>query len=56
MGDLHDLLVQILGGLVSLRWVAIAVAGEPHKTARSAFGQMVFAHHLPNRPAPVLWG
>jgi Xaa-Pro aminopeptidase len=56
MRDLHDLLVQIQRGLVSLRRMAVAVAGEPHKTARAAFGQMVLAHHAPNRLAPSLWG
>lgn len=36
--------------------MAVAVAGEPHKTARAAFGQMVFADHDPDRLAPGLWG
>jgi hypothetical protein len=56
MRDLHDLLVQILRGLIGLRRMAAAVAGEPHKTARAAFGQMVFADHDPDRLAPGLWG
>ena len=54
--DLHDLLVQIQRGLVGLRWMAVAIAGEPHKTARTAFGQMVLAHHPRHRLAPGLWG
>ena len=56
MGDLHDLLVQLHGGLIGLRRMAVAVAGEPHKTARAAFGQMVLADHDPDRLAPGLWG
>ena len=56
MGDLHDLLVQLHGDLIGLRRMAVAVAGEPHKTARAAFGQMVFADHDPDRLAPGLWG
>lgn len=32
MRDLHDLLVQLHGGLIGLRRMAVAVAGEPHKT------------------------
>ncbi len=36
MSYLHDLLVQILRGLVGLRWMAVAVTGEPHKPARVA--------------------
>ena len=38
MGDLFDFLVQLHGGLICLRRMAVAVAGEPHKTARAAFG------------------
>jgi hypothetical protein len=56
MLDLHDLLVQIQRSLVGLWWVAVAIAGEPHKPARLAFGQMVLAHHAPNRLTPGLWG
>jgi hypothetical protein len=56
MGDLHDLLVQFYSGLISLRRMAVAIAGEPHKTARTAFGQMVFADHDPDCLAPGLWG
>jgi hypothetical protein len=55
--DLRDLLVQFHGNLIDLRQMAIAVAGEPHKTARAALGQMVFApDHDPDRLAPGLWG
>ena len=51
-GDLHDLLVQFHGGLISLWRVAVAVAREPHKTARTAFGQTVFADYVPNCLTP----
>ena len=54
--DLYDFLVQLHGGPIGLRWMAVAVAGEPHKTARAAFGQLVFADHDPDRLAPGLWG
>ena len=30
--NLHDLLVQLHSGLIGLRRMAVAVAGEPHKT------------------------
>lgn len=30
-------------GLAGMWWMAVAVAGEPRKTARTAFGQMVLA-------------
>jgi len=56
MGDLHDLLAQIQRGPIDLRRVAVAVAGEPHKTARAAFGQMVLADHPRYCLAPGLWG
>lgn len=46
MRDLHDLLVQLHSSLIGLRRMAVTVAGESHKTARAAFGQMVFAHHF----------
>ena len=51
-GRLH----QSLRGPLDLLRMAVAVVGEPHKTARSVFGQMVFADHEPDRPAPRLWG
>jgi len=36
--------------------MAVTVAGEPHKAARSAFGQVVFEHQLADRFALGLWG
>jgi hypothetical protein len=56
LGDFDDLACEILGHRFGLGWMAVAVAGEPHKTARSAFRQMVLAHHAPNRLASGLWG
>jgi hypothetical protein len=56
MGDLHDLLLKFQRGLIGLWWVAVAVAGEPHKPARATLGQMVIAHHEPNRFALGLRG
>jgi len=38
MGDLHDPFMQFHSGLIDLWWMAIAVAEEPHKTARAALG------------------
>jgi hypothetical protein len=46
---LHDLLVQLNGGRVNLRRTAVAVAEEPHKTARAALGQIVLARLSSNR-------
>ncbi|RYF29997.1 MAG: hypothetical protein EOO23_06145 [Comamonadaceae bacterium] len=43
--DLHDAGLQILGHLIALRWVAIAVAGEPHKPARTSLGQIALVDH-----------
>jgi hypothetical protein len=45
MRDLHDAGVQILGGLIALRRVSIAVAGEPHKPARTSLGQIALVVH-----------
>jgi len=56
VGDFHDLLAQFHSGLIDLWWVTVAIAGEPHKTARAAFGQVVFADHDLDRLAPGLWG
>jgi hypothetical protein len=41
--DLDDLVAKLLGHGVGLRWVAVAVAGKPHESAGSAFGQAVLA-------------
>ena len=49
MGNFQDLFAQILVVLIELRWMAVAVAGEPHKSARVAFGNsakvLEFAEH-----------
>ena len=36
--NLHEILTQILCALIGLRWKAATVPGEPHKSARVAFG------------------
>ncbi len=56
MGNLDDLAAQIFGHLVGLGWMAVTVAGEPHKTARAALGQMVLDNHHADRFAFDLWG
>ena len=56
LGNLDDLAREIFGHLVSLGWVAVTVAGEPHKAAGAALGQMVFHDHLADRFAFDLWG
>ena len=56
MGDLDDPPGQLARGGIRLGWMAIAVTGEPHKTTRSALGQVVFFDHLANRLALDLWG
>ena len=37
-------------------WMAVAVAGEPHKTTGAALGQIELLDDLPNRLALDLWG
>ena len=49
-------MLTALDRTIGLRRMAVAVAGKPHKTARAAFGQMVFTDHDPDRLAPGLWG
>ena len=56
MSHLDDPARQLTRRGVCLGRVAVAVAGEPHKTARSALGQMVFVDHHGDRLAPDLWG
>jgi hypothetical protein len=43
--DLHDAGLQSLAHLVDLRWIAIILAGEPHKPARTSFGQIALVDH-----------
>lgn len=56
MDDFDDLALEILGHLVGLGWVALAVAGEPHKAARSALGQVMQLDQLADGLALGLWG
>ncbi len=56
LGDLDDLAGEVLGHRVGLRWMAVAVAGEPHKATGAAFGQVVFDHQFADRFALGLWG
>jgi len=56
MRDLDDLAAELLRRIVQLRRMAIDVAGEPHKTTRSALRQVMLAHHLADRLALDLWG
>ena len=54
--DLDDPAGQLARGGISLGRVAVAVAGEPHKTTRAALGQVVLADHPGDRLALDLWG
>jgi len=56
MSELDDSIAELLRRLCHLRRMSIAVAGEPHKTARPALRQSVFIDHLANRLALGLWG
>jgi hypothetical protein len=56
MGDLDDPIGQFARGGIGLGRVAIAVAGEPHETTRTALGQVMFVHHPANRLALDPWG
>jgi hypothetical protein len=56
MRDLDDLAGELLHCCVHLRWVAVAVAGEPHKTTRATLGQMLLAEQPVDRPVLGLWG
>ena len=55
-GDLDDLAAELLGHGVNLGWTAVTVAGEPHKTARMALGQVMLNNHLADGLALDLWG
>ena len=41
--------------LVHFGWVAVTVAGEPHKAAGAALGQKVLRHNPADRLAFYLW-
>ena len=56
LGDLHDLGAEFQGCLIRLGRVAVAVTGEPHKTARPALRQMMLGNHLSDGLALDLWG
>ena len=56
MGGLDDLAREIFGHLVGLGWMAVTVAGEPHKATGVALGQVVLDHQLADRFALGLWG
>jgi hypothetical protein len=45
MGNLKDLAGQVLGHLVGLGWMAVTVAGESHKAAGAALGQVMQLDH-----------
>ena len=51
MHNLQNLHLQLHAGRVSLCWMAVAVAGMPHKAARSALGQPVLTEQGPDRLA-----
>ncbi len=56
LGERDDLARDISGHLVSLRWMPVTVAGEPHKAAGTALGQVVLRHHSRDRRTLGLWG
>ena len=56
LGDRDDLAAQVCGEWVNLRRVAVTLAGEPHKAAGAALGQMVLLHHSRDRRTLGLWG
>jgi hypothetical protein len=56
LGDLDDLAAQVFAHLVGLGWVAVTVAGEPHKAASPALGQVMQLDHLADGIALGLWG
>ena len=49
-------LTELLRRIVHLWWVAVAVAGEPHKTTSAALRQVMLAHQFADRFALGLWG
>ena len=55
-GDLDDLAREIAGHLVGLGWMAVTVAGEPHKAAGAALAQLVLEHQSADRLGLGLWG
>ena len=56
LGNLHNLVAQILGCLIRLRRAAVTVAGEPHKAAGSTLVQVMLGNHLFDGLAFDLWG
>jgi hypothetical protein len=56
MGNLDNLAAQIFGHLIGLGWMAITVAGEPHKAAGAALGQVMQLDHLADGATLGLWG
>ncbi|WP_254787192.1 hypothetical protein [Variovorax sp. OV700] len=45
MRDLDDLAAELLRHGIGLGWIAIAVAGEPHKPACASFAQIAVLDH-----------
>jgi len=54
--DLDDLAAELLGHGIDLRWVAVAVAGDPHKPACTPLAQIALLDHGGDGRTLGLWG
>ncbi|RYG55435.1 MAG: hypothetical protein EON56_05625 [Alphaproteobacteria bacterium] len=56
MRDLDDLAAELLRQGIGRGWIAIAVAGEPHKPAGASFAQIALLDHGGDGGTLGLWG
>ena len=56
MCDLNDLAAELLRHGICLGWIAIAVTGEPHKSACAPFAHITLLNHDGDGSTLDLWG
>jgi len=54
--DLDDLAAELFRHVIGLKWMAVAVTGEPHKPAGAPLAQIALLDHGGDGHAFGLWG